>query len=262
MSAALYGIAPKAKVVGSKLVLDAHRLFDYRRKDELLRAIEHDITLIHLKRNYFDVLLSLEARGSVNILTEEGMKNSDNSAILNKDNWNRSAEIYNTKKSTSELIIKLLIFFSNDLLCRTLLSATNRSFTIPYGNISSDFCELARFVGSEAPEEELQKTINRPKVAKLPPIPPERLPNHWSLREIAARLDGALDEVSEGKSCFEEIFSVQTLELRVRGLADLVNDAVGHRLGMRKCMMRMIRKSAANEIRGFKRLRWRLFERI
>ncbi|MEM7503197.1 MAG: winged helix-turn-helix domain-containing protein, partial [Pseudomonadota bacterium] len=177
----LAAIAAGSPVGGSKLVLDGHLMVKNDEIDVLRRVIEPDVRIIHLTRDYFEILRSLETRIIRNKLTDESddrlagtrlrealitqrergddeqMKaiwvvrdeaaRAEAAAHLESQGANPEA----FKLATfNDLVRKFLILLNNDLIANDIALAAEHRISVDYAKIAADLPALAEFVGSEA----------------------------------------------------------------------------------------------------------------
>jgi len=140
---------------GSKLVLDyrQHLTLEY---SALAACIDPRIKLIHLTRDYFDVVCSV-ARGCFHKLG----KPSDTELARNLTTLESDQGLPITLRTPPHAL------WMNDDWIRSL-AQTHEILTLGYTEIPARFEEVARFVGSEATVTELVKVLSNPPVVKTP----------------------------------------------------------------------------------------------
>jgi|GEM_PF-5501258 len=258
-SQTLEAIAPSSLVVGSKLVLDAHRLIDYQSLDSLFRAIEKEVRIIHLQRNYFDSLLSLEARGAVQHIDISG---KNKASITNRMKPIEDLGAKDSSKPPSELVRKLLIFFCNDLVANELCKRADKATHLDYETAAKDAPRIAQFMGLNAGRDEVEAIFSNPDVKKLPQLSPNRLASHEKISAVASVLERARNKASHENLSLFDFLDTKRYDLRVSGLREAVADATEHKNGLDKCLIRLFRKSAGTNAGVFRQLVWKLKERF
>ena len=207
-------ISETSPVVGSKLTFDRYRDFPFEEIPDLLEAIEPDISIIHLTRGYFDILLSFEARGGVNVIRDPS-EMEELAGLFGKDHA-ILAELFgatvrrrgrnDTTKVTDDLATifsKMFTFLLNDLLCIELSRRAIRSLHVEYSDINARFREIATFVGSRCDAETAAHVAANPVTEKLEKLPPTLIKNWEQVKEMAAIFDEAVsDYIRERRPIF------------------------------------------------------------
>lgn len=195
----------KNKIVGSKLTFDSFSLYDpikdYVLSDHdfsnLSLVIESDIKIIHLIRNYYDIIQS-QRRGAFNILNNNSDIDYNKSVVsielMNDPIYREKTKIHETQfRNLSHLQIRKNLFslFVNDLYS-SLIKQKKPNKTIEYNNIGNSFFDLAAFLSPEVTCEECEKIMNNPVTKKLQEI------EYQPLSEEDAQLCAALfDEATQ-----------------------------------------------------------------
>jgi len=245
--AALDQFSADACVVGSKLTLDAHEYLGPGIIEQLGQAIEREIAIVHLTRNYFDTMLSWRARQVYNVLADPDesritgtmmlpvMKDltTNHDPTVNSmcvvrgriDRWllDRARQApkapspgttitYDKNASIpfDHVVNYLLILFYNDLICRELANRASRTMFLKYGEIESRFGEVAKIVGSEAGAAEIEAVRSNPVTRRLGGLGPDLVRHADAVLRVARCLDEAMDDVIASDKRLEDVWTWST----------------------------------------------------
>ena len=160
-------------VVGSKLTFDDVRL-SKREYAQLFSTIDPDIKIIHLTRNYYDIINSL-SRG---ILHLQGRLEKTKDTTIAKEITNFSlhpnfhAMLYNTKKkkiNAKDCYNRLFSLLQNDIWIHNLRK-THSYIRVDYAHISTFLPRIIDFVGSSADKKNIDMILLDPPTKKLPKV--------------------------------------------------------------------------------------------
>ena len=160
------------KVKGSKLTFD---FFEINEIEELSDIIPSEVAIIHLTRDYFEILNSFY-RGICHNYNDSVLL-ALKSPIVH-DALLRSKKIFsNIKEKTieekkrevleDEAEKHLQIFLSVDEWAHKL-SSTNPYFRVDYSEMGEKFFDLVRFIGSDETEQKITSVLKSPPTVKLP----------------------------------------------------------------------------------------------
>jgi hypothetical protein len=189
-SRALQRISADAPVVGTKLVLDPrpHAREEY---EALEKTIEEEIRIIHLKRDYTDTFCSL-LRGCFNALSDPDRHgdselirtlrhHTENDVETALTRWRSEAR----EVPPDQVEYNMQVFLDNDEWIAGLSKGRARFMELDYREIKERFPEVAKFVGSSAPAEAVEKVLDNPVTMKLPSLAPwETITNYTRIIEI------------------------------------------------------------------------------
>lgn len=164
---------PKADIMGTKLVLDPFP-FSPNGYDELLPVIPDDISIVHIKRTYWKILLSA-SRGIMHLPSQESdAKHTKAYAILleRKDpatliDRSRGADEY--LPGFMESLKHYVVFLRNDLTALQLRK-NHRYYLLSYNNIKRHFPRMCTFLGIRSSKDRIAAISAAPPMQKLPPI--------------------------------------------------------------------------------------------
>lgn len=209
----LRGLSDQHPVVGSKLVLDK-RSYSPSEFSDLHQAIDHDIRIIHLVRDYYEIVLSWY-RGVYHILNENASNGESeaNSEIYKSIAKGDSRKDFNLLEKAS-YVMRLLKQFTqtrdplpimqllnrhgfanfdtsdreiqkfkidlehclaNDRWAQTLHQSNKDYCVVRYSEIPKAFPSLVKFIGSNAPDSLVHEILENPISKKLPPKEPKLL---------------------------------------------------------------------------------------
>lgn len=160
-----------ANVRGSKFVYDFRRLS--RSEFRSLAGRLAGTRIIHLSRNYGDVLLSSQ-RGFFHLAGDSDLEQLGENLRSAIDAARPSPEqaIEPAHVKPDDCFRKLLVFLHNDLQMKSL-AADFPYVRVDYSDLSERIPDLCRFVGSSAADEDITRVVISPAVLKLPSVPPE-----------------------------------------------------------------------------------------
>ncbi|NDV26005.1 sulfotransferase domain-containing protein [Desulfovibrio sp. JC010] len=195
---ALTEIAGETLIKGSKLTLEACPHLDHEFAD-LKQTVDSEIRIIHLRRRYRDVYLSL-IRGCMHLVDRNsvGFDDSSNSVILNAileiekqviETMDKPPFVADTK--FCRMVMESLV--ANDRWAESLRENRRHFFTIDYNNVHADFHKMASFIGSKASQKELDTVLKCPLTKKLPKWPfRERIKNYNEVEKIIEEYEGSI----------------------------------------------------------------------
>lgn len=194
-------------IVGSKLILDK-RLHSPSEYADLHATIDRDIRIIHLVRDYYDVVLSWY-RGVYHVLNENATsEESDKSSEIYKSisgekssteprfveklaylvNYPRDylrtgdplpilqflnrhglGNFDTTDREMAKFKTDLEYCLANDMWAHSLCHSHPHYCSVRYSEIPQDFTSMTRFIGSNASESSIQEILDNPISKKLPP---------------------------------------------------------------------------------------------
>lgn len=162
----------QAKVKGSKLTFD---FFTFNESDLLSQCIPSEIAIVHLTRNYFEVLNSYY-RGICHNYQENASLALKSPMIHNALMRSQRvfSEINNKKfeekkrKISEEEAAKILDIFLSVDEWSCGLSSKHPYFRLDYSELNEKFIEMAKFIGSKEKEEKMLSVLESPPTSKLP----------------------------------------------------------------------------------------------
>ncbi len=214
----LRGISETSPVVGSKLTLDPYRNFPFEEVPDLLAAVEPEIRIIHLKRSYFDILLSFSARGGVNLIHDPaemeelidifGNRNAMLAELLSHTVRLAGKRLEEKIKTVTDdvgmIFLKMFVYFLNDLVGMELARRARRSLHVKYDEINDRFHEIALFTGARCDAETAAHIVANPVTTKLERLHPTLMENWRPAQEMGAIFDEAVSEYRRrGTSLFD-----------------------------------------------------------
>lgn len=196
-------------LVGSKFVLDPYLPFLRHELDELLATIDPETKVVHITRSYFDMLKSFEARGAVNRLSDGAraagvaaeMKDNQLIQSLARETMGAgSTDGMFSNKPASTLAKSLLIYFINDMVCAKVCQhvGPQNALRISYETMADEFPRVAKHIGSQSSQAEIDKILANPMTKKLDALDDNYLPHFKLLKQLAAELDATRDAVLRG----------------------------------------------------------------
>jgi len=217
---ALTMVANDAAIGGSKLVFDCQH---HNRDDAaaICRRIPSDLPLIHLTRNYFDIILSLKTRGAFNLMNRPPAKEGDDSILA------RALQQFEADPRVRELETgravdlspaafeeALLYLVQNDLFCLALCQQAERSFRLDYAELHDRLPEIARFVGYKGPLEPIEAIRRNPVTRKLTKLSDDLVPNAAEYRRICEIVYAKMIFICEMNIPFDQVWKKDgTIEL-------------------------------------------------
>lgn len=165
-------------IAGSKFIFQPYTFTHTDVFEQLCVCIEPQIKLIHLKRSYLSSFLSWKIRGvahkidsSVNAiqrvpLSVESHPAAEPRHLVLAARGGPLSDIEGTRYPLNTAIDDIAMMFSNDIFSRRLVEQRG-GLTIDYADITKRFSELARFVGSQAPDEKIREIVAQPLTMKL-----------------------------------------------------------------------------------------------
>ena len=167
------------RVIGSKIMFASVRYKNtggvFKRIDEL---IDDDIKVIHLHRCYSEIMMSQ--------LTPIGASSLPSGRIYKGLEYRK---FFNSEKPLNELKRNLVVestgykitsrleqMYSHDLKIHELKRGRENNFmTIDYKDIPEKIYDIARFIGSNATDDEIKYNFNNPITKKIITIPYEEI---------------------------------------------------------------------------------------
>lgn len=206
-------IGDGAAVGGSKLVFDCQQ---HERGDvaEICRRIPTDIPIIHLTRDYFDIILSLKARGAFNLPNREPSTDGNGSkiaaALQSFGEQKRYQDLEagrpaNISRARFEETLVHLI--QNDLICLALSQQAERSIRVDYTDLHDRLPEVAHFVGYKGPSEAIDAVRQNPITRKLKALSDDLIPNAAEYRRICEMVYAKVLFTCEMDIPFGEVWS-------------------------------------------------------
>ncbi len=191
-----------AKHRGSRLVLPpggAGILHKQHYIDELCARFKKDIKIIHLSRNYFDVLKSSLARIGLTALTERGLKlaekmqSKEEGVVPNMDFVNSIHDSYQNEDDTLRWGIEparcqavLAHIITNEISLIALARHVDESMHVEFHEIGDRFPEILDFIGVDISRDHAKAILDRPMTRKLNAIPDDCIQNHEAIKEACA----------------------------------------------------------------------------
>lgn len=210
---ALTQIGMGADIGGSKLVFDCVP-FDRNAVADLRRRIDPDIPLIHLTRNYFDVILSLKAHGAFNLMNRPPTSGVDNSVIGKAlSDFDRRQEFRQREAGRPVTLDRpalenaLLCLVKNDLICLALCQQAKRSMRVDYAQLHDALPEITEFVGYEGDRQAIEAVRDNPITRKMTSLAPELIPDSEAFRSLCDFVYAKVIFVCEMNIPFDEIWN-------------------------------------------------------
>lgn len=179
-------------VIGSKLVLDPVPFTD-QDKVALRGLFSPDLRIVHLTRNYGEVLIS-RMRGVAHLLNPHGpaVEGQALAQTLRASTGAFQRACVPTPRTVSPEAcrVELERYLDNDLWAKSLRDTCARYTLVDYRQIGSRFEDIARFVGSRAHTAVVQAVVDCPPTVKLPTIADRSLaPNRDALEPLFSEFD-------------------------------------------------------------------------
>ena len=184
----------EAGSVGTRMTLHSSRTNQaHMHVGELEGYIPPEIRVIHLTRNYFDVLKSQKLRLGANILSEHAVaslngdeKQADTEnvrqLVRDSDTYKESEYFYFKDLQMEPLMEALTAMISNDLAFIQLTRRADHGMTIDYQEIKDRLSGVADFIGAEATPETVQQIVDKPVTRKLGRLADELMPDYEKLK--------------------------------------------------------------------------------
>lgn len=174
LKAVIARAVPSASIIGTKLVMDPIPIASEKGYAPFFRLVQRDVHIIHIKRPYWQILISA-SRGIVHLpALEKDAKGSKAYAILQerKDpqyalTQSRGSDEY--LPDFRECMKQFLLYLKNDLAALSLCTH-HPHYLVRYAAIRTQFQRICRFLGTRDSAEHIQAIIAQPPFQKLPPI--------------------------------------------------------------------------------------------
>ena len=222
----LESLSADAEIVCSKLALEAEVCL--RRDDvpEILETVEEDVAIVHLTRNNFDIIMSLQLRGSITALNRPlSSLNSGKRVLLDahekETEWLEVRGGYPSIKPTHDFngMKKLALnLFQNDLIVSAIANKAARSMRLDYASIFEILPRVAEFVGYDADPAAIEEVRDNPVTRKLPALDPNGLPEADRLRTWCNLLYDKMQLICEMGMPYDEIWR-EDGDISILGLA-------------------------------------------
>jgi hypothetical protein len=199
--AALAAVAGPEPVVGAKLLLSPERPLAPDEIEALVARVNRDIIVVHLTRGYLPILLSWRARGGLNLPDPGAVSLGREPTRLERaltrlgEQWggvDLAAQARNpygpALDEPRDVVEKLLVLFSNDLVGCRLAARAYQSFCVDYRRLRQRLPALASAVAGQGADRQAVDILDRPTTLKLPAPADRDLPRHALVAEIANRL--------------------------------------------------------------------------
>ena len=187
----LEGLDPQSSMVGSKLTLTSfNKLLTAEDVNGLSARIDPHIRILHLTRNYWDILLSANAREFHHAIDPDENRIDREPKIFkaivdSNPGLSTSPPIRPVEASLDVLRTMLICYFVNDLVAIEITRKAERSLHVSYSRIQEDFPEIVECIGAPCDEETCRKIMDRPVTKKLDNIPDSALPYADQLKPVA-----------------------------------------------------------------------------
>lgn len=210
---ALTAIDENAKITGSKLVFDT--LPPIQREDvpQIVSRIDPEIPLVHIIRSYFDIILSLEARGAINAMNRPPSESTRNTMMfktLTKETDHVDInELERGRKGQRDLETlrgMAINLFQNDLICLALCEHARHSMRVSYDELSDRLSDIAHFIGYDGDAAAIEHIRQNPITRKLKPLSHDLLPESANLRTFCDLLYSKLQFILEMQMPYGEIW--------------------------------------------------------
>ena len=153
---ALASIAPDASIVGSRLVFDFLSPIDRDDIATILDLIDRDIAIIHITRRYFDIILSEQRRGAINVLNRSPSSVKPdtvmNQTLIETTQRLETVDLedsHRSKRSLDELKGAAVDLFQHDLVCKAIADQAHAPMHVEYDSICDRLHEVASLIGYE-----------------------------------------------------------------------------------------------------------------
>lgn len=164
---------PNFPIKGTKLTFDFAMIEE--EYYEIVNWLPSNVGIIHLTRNYYDILNSYYRGIFHNYKTSNSLKHKSpviHKALLrSKNDYSNvvSIPIIERKRfiDTNEAKNQLNVFLSVDR-CAYKLSLRNPYLRIDYSKITLDFKKIIKFIGSTENNERIKKILENPLAIRLP----------------------------------------------------------------------------------------------
>ena len=196
----LEGLGPQSQVVGSKLTLSPIELLKAEDAKGLSACIDPQIRILHLTRNYWDILLSVNARGYRHAIDPDERRIDHESEIFkaivdSNPGLSTSTPLRPVGASLDVLRTNLICYFVNDLVATEIARKAERSLHVSYSHIQEDFPEIVECIGAPRDEETWREIVDRPVTKKLDGIPDSAIPYADQLKPLADHFYGKMLEL-------------------------------------------------------------------
>jgi hypothetical protein len=168
----LEGLSAGSPVVGSKLTLTSVECPTVEDVNGLSACIDPHIRILHLTRQYWEILKSANARGFQNLI-EPGENRIDSESevfkaiVESNPGFSTSLPLRRVEASLDVLRTMLVCYFVNDLVAIEIARKAERSLHVFYSRIQEDFPAIVDCVGASCGEETWREIMDRPITKKL-----------------------------------------------------------------------------------------------
>jgi len=180
---------PASSCVGSKLVLPLYEFLSDEEVLEINSSIPVEIKIIHLTRNYWDLLKSNLSRGVVHDFDAGGRGLDPTSTMYKVLAEFRKDNDPNTKGKFVDLPPAALLGYLKNLVRNDFvfleIARKNESLLVPYEKINLLLGSVAAFLGKTISTKEIEKILLSPMLKKLPAIPDTNMAQEPMLRPVA-----------------------------------------------------------------------------
>jgi hypothetical protein len=176
LQSALTAVSESGSIRGSKMVFAGSRRLSTADYTAIRAAIPDGIKVVHLSRNYFDSFLS-KFRNAGHMRNREGVDPPQRCAawlVQQPTAWYRKPQHLDDGAREAidpdVLIADLTSRLANEEFCCSLAARAPDYMIVDYVNLASRFEGIARHVGSQASQDEVQEIVLRQPTSKLPPM--------------------------------------------------------------------------------------------
>lgn len=182
----------KNKIMGSKFIFDSYpqSIIGVEKERHLVNSFDENISIIHLTRSYFDILISTFYRGSVHLLSDRG---NDSGQVVVQDAVKSELDLPECKWSIPTNMIPLVVMnmFHSDMLALEIATRAKKSMVMPYAEINTRMKDVAEFIGSQTSDAKIKEITDQPVIRKLPPIDLSQIDKVDDLQSWISRFDTA-----------------------------------------------------------------------
>lgn len=199
----LDGLSETAAVTGTRVVRHGTADFRPEEADDFIASIPRDVAIVHVVRDYFDILKSSRIRDHITWVSDDALDKAeagnagDGEAYLwqglretgmrSVDGWRNPGD---PPFEYSQHVLSRL--FINDLVITEVARRAERRIVLAFEDIRDRFHEVATVIGSRCSKEDCDRIMHEPVTRRLPPIPGEEL-QHWEvLRHLCDMLNAGL----------------------------------------------------------------------
>ena len=197
------GFSKTATITGTRVIVHGTAYYTPEEACGFISSIPRDIAIIHIVRDYFEILKSSRIRDHITWISEDALETAldDNPEGRDSLMWQGLREDAlrsidgrrnpgNPSVEDSQQI--LFRFFINDLVITEIARRADRKMVVAFEDVTHRFHEIAGFVGSRCSREVCDHIIETPVALRLPPIPDEELREWKHLRQVCDILNAGL----------------------------------------------------------------------